>query len=150
MFSSAISTIGSRDNFAPSLIDGVTFTKEPIDPGTAPFIKSKLSSKSIFSISRFWTVVFLSPIWPAIFFPLNTLPGNWHCPIEPGALWARELPCVASCVLKLCLFTTPANPLPFETPETSTFFVSLNGCKVISFASCKKLNSSSDRLNSVR
>ena len=53
VFSTTSSTIGTRDNFAPSLIDGVTFTMEPIDPGTAPLIKSKLSSRSIFSISRF-------------------------------------------------------------------------------------------------
>ena len=74
---------------------------------------------------------------PAIFFPLKTLPGNWHWPIEPGALCARELPWVASCVLKLCLLTTPAKPFPFDTPDTSTLSVPLKGCSVISFASTR-------------
>ena len=70
------SIIGSSESFAPSLIDGVTLTNEPIDPGTAPFTNKTFSFKSIFSISRFCTVVFLSPMCPAIFFPLKTLPGN--------------------------------------------------------------------------
>ena len=32
--STASSTIGSSESFAPSLIEGVTLTNEPIDPGT--------------------------------------------------------------------------------------------------------------------
>ena len=30
-------------------------------------------------------------MWPAIFLPLNTRPGVWHWPIEPGARWEIEL-----------------------------------------------------------
>ena len=95
-------------------------------------------------------VTFLLPICPAIFFPLKTLPGNWHWPIEPGALCDSELPCVASCVLKLCLLTTPAKPLPFDMPETSTTDGLSMHFSEISETSAKLLNSSSLRLNSVK
>ena len=122
----------------------------PTDPGIDPCIRMRLSSRSMLSISRFWMVTFLFPICPDIFLPLKTLPGNWHWPIEPGALCERELPWVASWVLKLCLFTTPAKPLPFETPNTSTTLGFSKDFKEISFRLAISLNSSSDKLNSVK
>ena len=51
-------------------------TREFFEPGTEPFTKIKLFSKSDLIISRFCIVLILSPIWPAIFFPLKTFPGS--------------------------------------------------------------------------
>ena len=84
-------------------------------------------------IFKFWTVTFSDPIWPDIFFPFQTLPGVWHWPIDPGALWDKELPWVASCIWKFHLLTVPAKPFPFDTPETSTTCPSLNNAKGMTF-----------------
>ena len=95
-------------------------------------------------------MTFVLPYCPAIFFPLNTLPGNWHWPIDPGALCDKEFPCVASCVLKLCLLTTPEKPFPFDIPDTSTLEFSANPFKESFFASFNSLNWFSETLNSVK
>ena len=46
------------------------------EPGIEPFKYIKLFSLSVFITSIFCIVLILSPIWPAIFFPLKTLPGS--------------------------------------------------------------------------
>ena len=38
------------------------------------------------------TIYNLADLVNDIFFPFQTLPGVWHCPIEPGALWEIEFP----------------------------------------------------------
>ena len=98
--------------------DKNTFTKPFLEPGIAPFTSNKLRSLSTLKISRHSSVTCAFPIWPAIFLPLNTLPGSWHWPVEPIARWEIELPWVASCILKLWRFTPPWKPLPLDWPVT--------------------------------
>src|SRR5262249_55263855 len=50
-------------------------TQPPLAPGTAPRIMISPRSGSVFTTRRFCVVTFTSPMWPAIFLPLNTLPG---------------------------------------------------------------------------
>ncbi len=104
----------------PSWSAGRTITVPPAAPGTAPLISSRLRSISTRTTSRFCVVTRSSPMCPDIFLPLNTRPGVWHWPIEPGARCDSELPWLASWVRKLCRFTTPAKPLPLLVPVTST------------------------------
>ncbi len=61
-----------------------------------------------------------APMWPAIFLPLNTLPGSWHWPVEPCERCEIDTPCDARRPPKLCRFIAPAKPLPIEVPDTST------------------------------
>src|SRR5690606_15758728 len=92
----------------PALTAGRTSTRPEIEPGTAPLTSSRLRSASTRTTSRFGCVVRAAPRWPDIFLPLNTRPGDWFWPIEPGARCEIELPWVASCVRKLWRFTVPA------------------------------------------
>ena len=95
----------------------------------------RLFSKSDLIISKFCIVLILLPICPAIFLPLKTLPGSWFWPVDPCALWETETPCDALSPEKLCLFITPANPLPIVFDCISTNFWSLNNSKPISLPS---------------
>src|SRR6185295_1609065 len=52
-----------------------TSTQLPSAPGTAPFTNKSPRSASTRTICRFWMETRSSPRWPAIFLPLNTLPG---------------------------------------------------------------------------
>src|SRR3569623_825506 len=63
-----------RATFTASL----TISQPPFEPGTEPFTKIRPRSTSVPTISRFCWVRFLSPIWPAIFLFLKTLPGSWR------------------------------------------------------------------------
>ena len=63
---------------------------------------------------------------PAIFWPFQTLPGVVPAPIEPGARWRSDWPCVFGPPWKPQRFTPPAKPRPFETPETSTYWPGSN------------------------
>ncbi len=65
--------------------------------------------------------MFSWPIWPAIFLPLNTLPGSWRWPVEPCERCDTETPWVARRPLKFHRFIAPAKPLPTVRPDTSTF-----------------------------
>src|SRR5690606_19041837 len=105
-----------------ALTAGRTITLEPGAPGTAPLISSRFFSASTRTTSRFWTVTRSAPMWPAIFLPLNTRPGLWFWPMEPGARCDSELPWVASCMLKFQRLITPWKPLPFDVPVTSTIW----------------------------
>src|SRR6267143_339249 len=53
--------------------------------------------------------------------PLNTRAGSADAPIEPGARTLWE-PCVTGPRWKLWRLIVPAKPLPFETPDTLTFW----------------------------
>ena len=77
-------------------------------------------STSVRTTCRFCVVTLAAPMWPAIFLPLNTLPGSWHWPVEPCERWLIDTPWLARSPRKLCRFIAPAKPLPMETPETST------------------------------
>ena len=54
-------------------------------PGTAPLSNRRFRSRSIETTSMLRTVTRALPIWPAIFKPLSTLPGEEPAPIDPGA-----------------------------------------------------------------
>ena len=99
------------------------------------YIKLFIGSDLI--ISRFWMVLNLSPMCPAIFFPLKTFPGSCLCPVDPCDLCETETPCVARKPLKLYLFITPAKPLPIVFDVTSTKFLSFSTSRPISFPSLK-------------
>ena len=58
--------------------------------------------------------------------PGNTRPGPCAMPIEPGVLCERELPCVARFEQKWWRLITPAKPLPFVVPVTSTIWPTLD------------------------
>ena len=60
-------------------------TQPPFEPGTAPLTMIRPRSASVRTTCRFWVVTRTAPMWPAIFLPLNTLPGSWHWPVEPCA-----------------------------------------------------------------
>ena len=102
------------------LIESFKITHPPFDPGTDPLTNIKPFSLSVLIICKFCVVTVDDPIWPAIFLPLNTLPGSWHWPVEPWLLWLIETPCDARSPPKLCLFIAPAKPLPIEVAVTST------------------------------
>ena len=70
-------------NFLMFFIAFLTRTSLFLDPGIDPFKYNKSFSKSDLIISKFCIVLTLFPIWPAIFFPLKTLPGSCLCPVEP-------------------------------------------------------------------
>src|SRR5262249_34957848 len=53
-----------------------TSTQPPLEPGTAPRTMSRPRSTSVLTTTRFCVVTRSSPMWPAIFLPLNTLPGS--------------------------------------------------------------------------
>ena len=59
-----------------SLTASLTNSQPPFDPGTDPLTKIRPRAASIETISRFCWVRYLSPIWPAIFLFLKTLPGS--------------------------------------------------------------------------
>ena len=95
-------------------------TQPPFEPGTAPLTMIRPRSLSVRTTCRFWVVTRTAPMWPAIFLPLNTLPGSWHWPVEPWLRWLIDTPCDARRPPKLCRFMLPAKPLPIEVPATST------------------------------
>ena len=96
---------------------------------------NKLFSKSDFIISKFNIVLNLSPICPAIFFPLKTFPGSCLCPVDPWDLCETETPCDALNPPKFHLFITPAKPLPIVFDLTSINFLSFNISNPSSFPS---------------
>src|SRR5690606_36005205 len=53
-------------------------TQPPLEPGTAPRTITRPRATSVLSTTRFCVVTRSSPVWPAIFLPLNTLPGSWR------------------------------------------------------------------------
>src|SRR5262245_56394816 len=55
-----------------------TNTQLPLLPGTAPRTRISPLSLSVSTTSRFCVVTCTLPMWPAIFLPLNTLPGSWR------------------------------------------------------------------------
>ena len=59
-------------------------------------------------------------MWPDMRLPLNTRPGVWRWPMEPGARCDTELPWVFMPPAKLWRFMVPAKPLPTVVPVTST------------------------------
>ena len=72
-------------------------TKDFLGPGTAPFTKSKLFSASTLTTSRFCTVTLTAPICPGIPFPLNTLLGLEHAPLELVPVTVLQAgPCVVT------------------------------------------------------
>ena len=95
-------------------------TQPPLEPGTAPLTMIRPRSLSVRTTCRFWVVTRTAPMWPAIFLPLNTLPGSWHWPVEPWLRWLIDTPCDARRPPKLCRFMPPAKPLPIEVPAMST------------------------------
>ena len=95
-------------------------TQPPFEPGTAPLTMIRPRSLSVRTTCRFWVVTRTAPMWPAIFLPLNTLPGSWHWPVEPWLRWLTDTPCDARRPPKLCRFMPPAKPLPMVVPATST------------------------------
>ena len=60
------------------------------------------------------------PNWPAIRMPLNTRLGVAHAPIAPGERCFLCTPWLPPRPWNPWRFITPAKPLPFETPTTST------------------------------
>src|SRR5690606_9258864 len=132
-----------------ALMAGRTSTRPPLCPGTAPLIRMRFRSASTRTTSRFCTVRRTLPMWPDIFLPLNTRPGDWFCPIEPGARCDTELPWVASCMEKLCRLTVPAKPLPIVVPMTSTFCPTSKRSTLISPPISNSPCSPSSRRNSV-
>src|SRR5580693_5898248 len=81
-----------RRPWASAFTDGRTITRPPSDPGTAPLINRRLRGTSISTILRFSMVRLRTPMWPDMRLPLNTRPGVWRCPMEPGARCDTELP----------------------------------------------------------
>src|ERR1700679_452376 len=75
-----------------ALTEGRTTTRPPSDPGTAPLINNRLRATSTSTMRKFSMVRFLTPIWPDMRLPLNTRPGVWRWPMEPGARCDTELP----------------------------------------------------------
>ena len=67
----------------------------PLEPGTEPLTMIRPRSLSVLTTCRFCVVTRTEPRWPAIFLPLNTLPGSWHCPVEPCERWLTDTPCDA-------------------------------------------------------
>ena len=65
-------------------------------------------------------------MWPDMRLPLNTRPGVWRWPMEPGARCDTELPWVFMPPAKLWRFMVPAKPLPTVVPVTSTIWPALN------------------------
>ena len=61
------------------------------------------------------------PIWPGPRMPLNTRAGSAEAPIEPGPRTLCE-PCETGPREKLWRLIVPWKPLPFEVPETLTFW----------------------------
>ena len=61
-------------------------------------------------------------MWPAIFLPLNTLPGSWRLPVEPCERCESDTPWLARRPLKPQRFMAPAKPLPMLVPHTSTYW----------------------------
>ena len=100
--------------------DAVLDITPPSEPGTAPRTRIRPRSTSTFTTCRFCVVTRTAPMWPAIFLPLNTLPGSWHWPVEPCERWLIDTPCEARRPPKLCRFIAPAKPLPIEVPAMST------------------------------
>src|SRR6185312_1063825 len=92
----------------------------PLAPGTAPSIMIRPRSTSVLATRTFCVVTRRSPIWPAIFLPLNTLPGSCRWPVEPCERCDTDTPCVARRPWKFQRFIPPAKPLPIEVPVTST------------------------------
>src|SRR5690606_824025 len=111
--------------FAPldavALMAGRTVTNPPLEPGTAPLIKSSWRASSMRITSRFCVVTVSTPMWPVMRLPGNTRPGSCAIPMEPGTRCERLLPCAAFCPLMLWRLMVPAKPLPIEVPCTSTF-----------------------------
>ena len=70
-------------------------TQPPLAPGTAPLIMIRPRSGSVLTTRKFCVVTWVSPICPAIFLPLNTLPGSWRCPVEPWLRWLTDTPWLA-------------------------------------------------------
>src|SRR6185312_6109197 len=104
----------------------------PFEPGTAPRIRIRPRSASVETISTFCVVTRVSPMWPAIFLPLNTLPGSWRWPVEPCERCDTELPWEARPPPMLWRFMTPWKPLPTVVPVTSTFWPGTKCSTVIS------------------
>src|SRR5205814_6095273 len=75
-----------------ALSDGRTITWPPGAPGTAPRMRSRFLSRSTCTTRRFSVVRRWTPMWPDMRRPLNTRPGVWRWPMEPGARCERELP----------------------------------------------------------
>src|ERR1700685_3671570 len=61
-----------------ALTDGLTMTRPPSAPGTAPLISSKLRGTSISTMRRFSMVRLRTPMWPDMRLPLKTRPGVWR------------------------------------------------------------------------
>ena len=98
-------------------------------------------------------MTFAAPSWPAIFLPLNTLPGSWHWPVEPWLRCETDTPWLARKPPKLWRFIAPAKPLPIDTPDTSTNWPGTKWAAVISrptstMQSALTRNSASRRLGS--
>ena len=81
-----ISDVAKNEKAKLSLIASLIKIYPPLEPGTAPLTIINPRSTSVEITSKFCLVTLTSPIWPAIFFPLNTLPGSWHWPVEPKLL----------------------------------------------------------------
>src|SRR5262245_5704863 len=97
-----------------------TNTQPPLVPGTAPRTSKSPLSLSVSTTSRLSVVTRSLPRWPAIFLPLNTLPGSWRWPVEPWLRCTTEAPCVARRPWKFQRFMAPWKPLPWLVPITST------------------------------
>ena len=82
-------------------------------------------------------------MWPDMRRPLNTRPGVWRWPIEPGERCESETPWVAGMPPKLWRFMTPAKPLPMVVPVTSTASPSLKMSALISLPAVSSVLSAS-------
>src|SRR5690606_17488219 len=67
----------------------------PLAPGTEPCTMMRPRSTSVRTTLRFCVVTRSAPRWPAIFLPLNTLPGSWRWPVEPCERCDTDTPCEA-------------------------------------------------------
>src|SRR5579883_1896481 len=95
-------------------------TRPLVGPGIAPARRSRFRSGSARTTCRFFVVTRRAPMCPAMRIPLKTRPGVVVAPIEPGARSRSAWPWVLGPPRKWWRLTTPAKPLPFDVPTTST------------------------------
>ena len=83
-------------------------TSPPLGPGIAPRTTIMFSSGSTFTTSRFITVTWSTPMWPAPILPLKMRLGSVPEPMEPAWRATGPVPWVALRVWAPWRLTTPA------------------------------------------
>mmetsp|Transcript_14807 Transcript_14807/g.55806 ORF Transcript_14807/g.55806 Transcript_14807/m.55806 type:complete len:208 (+) Transcript_14807:188-811(+) len=94
----------------------------PVLPGTLPRRYTRFRLTSILKTCRASAVRCSPPIWPGIFLPFHTFPGDVLFPVEPIWRWVLDTPWVARWPPKPQRFITPAKPFPAVMPVTSTYW----------------------------